>query len=82
MNESDGYQNQDSVIDTQKGKESKRNTEGSHQITGEGSKRNRTRKERQPPFKTINKAAVHTHLPIITSKADGLKAPTERHKRG
>ena len=74
--------NQNSVTDTQKGKESKRNTEGSHQITGEGSKRNRTRKERQPPFQTINTAAVHTHLPTITSEADGRKVPTERHKRG
>ena len=49
---------------------------------GKGAKENRTREELQPPFKTVNKIAVHTYLSIITSKVNGLKAPIKRHKSG
>ena len=54
---------QKSVIDTQKGKESKHNTKGSHHITGEGSKRKQNQKRNTTPIQN-NQQNSNTNIPI------------------
>ena len=55
--------NQKSIIDTQKGKESKHNTKGSHQITGEGSKRKQNQKRTTTALQN-NQQNSSTYIPI------------------
>ena len=55
--------NQKSVIDTRKGKESKHNTKGSHQITGEGNKRKQNQKRNTTPLQN-NQQNSNTNIPI------------------
>ena len=65
--------NQNPLVHTQKveGKRSKRNTEGSHQITGKGAREERSR-ELGNNQKPINKMAVSSYLAIITRDVNGL----------
>ena len=55
-------------------KESKHNTENSHQITREENKR---RKGGKRPTKTINKMAIRTYILIITLNVSRVNAPTK-----
>ena len=63
---------------TQNRRESKLNTEDSHQITREV---NRRRNEQKRPTKTtINKMAVTAHISITTLNVNGLTAQVKRHR--
>ena len=75
--------NQKSTIDTYTNKisQSKHSTKDSHQNRREeykireGKKKSTTKKP-----KTVNKLALRTYISIITLSANGLIAPTKRHR--
>ena len=66
--------NQNPLVHTQKveGKRSKRNTEGSHQITGKGAREEERSRELENNQKAIKKMAVSSYLAIITVDVNGL----------
>ena len=76
-----GTVNQKSTIDvhTKMEKESKHNPKDSHQITKEQKWKGRKKTYKNNP-KAINKMATRTYVLVITLNANGLNAPTKRHR--
>ena len=67
------------AVHTKMEKESKHNAKDSHQITKEPKRKGRKKTYRNNP-KAMNKMATRTYILVITLNANGLNAPTKRHR--
>ena len=76
-----GTVNQKSTIDVHRKmeKESKHNAKDSHQITKEQKRKGRKQTYENNP-KAITKMATRKYVLVITLNANGLDAPTKRHR--